>query len=138
MYLYLHPIPSPSFKKSTNMDRNSTTTKERKSILGFQVFKVLLGITSFQSRKTEAQRISDLLILRSRSLEFKYHVLCIIPPSFHQANILKMPARRNVSVYLKQNGYNKKGRTKKKQAIRTMTKMISAQNEWNTNKQYMK
>lgn len=94
MYLYLYRIPSHSYKKSTNIDRNSRTTKERTSTLGFRVFKVLLDIASFESRKTEAQKISDMLILRLRRLEFKYHMLCITPPSFHYANILKLPVKK--------------------------------------------
>lgn len=76
-------IPSHSYEKSINVGKNNVSTKERQFVSGCEVSKVLPGIIiSFESRKTESQRISDLLIFTSRSLEFKYHVLNIIPPSF--------------------------------------------------------
>ena len=72
-------IPSHSYEKSINVGKNNISTKERQFVSDCEVSKVLPGIIiSFESRKTESQRISHLLIFTSRSLEFKYYVLNII------------------------------------------------------------
>lgn len=73
-------ILSHGYEKSINVGKN---TKETQFVSGCEVSKVLLGmIISFESRKSESQRISDLLIFTPRSLDFKHYVPNIIPPSF--------------------------------------------------------
>lgn len=47
-------MSSHSYKKSKHVEKNSTMTYKRKSILGLNVFKVPPGITSSESRKMKA------------------------------------------------------------------------------------
>ena len=101
-------IPSHGYEKSINVGKNSITTTERQFISRCDVSKVLPGIIiSFESRKTESQRISDLLIFTSRSLEFKHYVLNISPPSFIKPISSRHQFFKNSSMYLRQNEYNK-------------------------------
>lgn len=61
-------MSSHSYKKSKHVEKNSTMTYKRKSILGLSVFKVLPGITSSESRKMKADSNKWLATTETKAL----------------------------------------------------------------------